>query len=77
MNSFLMSFFLSYFFAGTARSAGPDSVLILCVFVCVSEIISRPLIRQKLATSPGLDYDYEIIEVDELDEGNISAAAGK
>ena len=40
------------FFAGAARRAGPDSMLILCVCVCVSEIISRPLIGRKLATSP-------------------------
>ena len=39
-------------FAGAARRAGPDSMLNLCVFVCVSEIISRPLIGRKLATSP-------------------------
>ena len=39
-------------FAGAARRAGPDSMLILCLCVCVSEIISRPLIGRKLATSP-------------------------
>ena len=39
-------------FAGAARRAGPDSMLILCLSVCVSEIISRPLIGRKLATSP-------------------------
>ena len=44
--------FLSYIFAGDARRAGPDSMLILCLCVCLSEIISRPLIGQKLATSP-------------------------
>ena len=35
---------LPLLFAGSARRAGLDSMLILCVFVCVSEIISRPLI---------------------------------
>ena len=43
------------FFAGAARRAGPDSMLILYlpvfVSVCVSEIISRPLIGQKLVSS--------------------------
>ena len=40
-------------FAGTARArrAGPDSMLILCVSVCVSEIISRTLIGRKTRTS--------------------------
>ena len=31
-------------FAGAARRAAPDSMLILCLSVCLSEIISRPLI---------------------------------
>ena len=39
-------------FAGAARRAGPASMLILCVYVCVSEIISQPLIGRKLAMSP-------------------------
>ena len=39
-------------FAGAARRAGPESMLILCQSVCEFEIISRPLIGQKLATSP-------------------------
>ena len=50
------------FFAVAARRAGPDSKLIVCEFVC--EIISRPLIGQKLVTSPVvvLRYlDYEVI----------------
>ena len=55
------------FFAWACR-AGPASKLILCR---LSDIISRPLIGQK--------YEYyiviEVIEVDELDKGNISAAA--
>ena len=46
------------FFAGAARRAGPNSMLILCVCVCVCvrlcKIISRPLIGQKSATSPGI-----------------------
>ena len=33
-------------FAGAAQRAGPDSMLILYVSVCLSEIISRPLIGQ-------------------------------
>ena len=41
-------------FAGAARRAGPDSMLILCVCVCVSEIISRPLIGRKWATLLGI-----------------------
>ena len=41
-------------FAGAARRAGPDSMLILRLSVCLSEIISRPLIGQKSATSPGI-----------------------
>ena len=44
--------------------------LILCEFVSLCEIISLPLIGRKSAT-----LDYEVIEVDELDEGNISATA--
>ena len=40
-----------FIFAGAARSAGPDSMLILCVSVCVSEIISRTLIGRKTRTS--------------------------
>ena len=53
-------------------------MLILCLSVCVfvSEIISRSLIGRNLATLPGIVLlDYEVIEVDELDEGNISATA--
>ena len=38
-------------FAGAARRAGPESMLILCQFVSEFEIISRPLIGRKLATS--------------------------
>ena len=46
-------YFYIIFFAGAARRAGPDSMLILCQFVCVlCEIISRPLIGRKLGTSP-------------------------
>ena len=35
-------------FAGAGRRAGPDSMLIVCVSVCMCEIISRPLIGRKL-----------------------------
>ena len=38
--------------------------------VCVSEIISRPLIARKLVSSLGIDVDV-------LNKRNISAAAGK
>ena len=31
-------------FSGTARRAGPDRMLIVRICICVSEIISRPLI---------------------------------
>ena len=41
-------------FVGAARRAGPGSMLILCQSVCQCEIISRPLIGQKLAASPGV-----------------------
>ena len=41
-------------FSGAARRAGPDSMLILCQFVCVCEIISRPLIGRKSVTLPGV-----------------------
>ena len=37
-------------FGDAACRAGPDSMLILCLCVCVSEIISQPIGR-KLATS--------------------------
>ena len=40
--------------ASATRRAGPDSLLILCLSVCVSEIISRPLIGRKLACSDWL-----------------------
>ena len=40
-----------YQIAGAARRATPDSMLILCLSVYVSEIISRPLIGQKTRTS--------------------------
>ena len=39
------------FFAGAARRAGPDSTLILCVCVYLSETISRPLIGRNSETS--------------------------
>ena len=42
----LQSTFAKKVFAGAARRAGPDSMLILCQ----CEIISRPLIGRKLAT---------------------------
>ena len=41
-----MNAMLLYVFAGAAHRAGPDSMLILCEFVCEFEIIGR-----KLATS--------------------------
>ena len=52
LNTLQSIFWVQNFFAGAARRAGPDSMLILCLSVCVSEIISRPLIGRKLATSP-------------------------
>ena len=56
-------------FLNKFSSAGPASKLILC---CVSsEIISRPLIGQKYECY----IVIEVIDVDELDEGNITAAA--
>ena len=39
-------------FAGAARRAGPDSMLILCEFVSEFEMISRPQIGRKLTMSP-------------------------
>ena len=51
--------------------AGPVSKLILCVcVVCVSEMISRPLVGRKYECY----IVIEVIDLDELDEGNISAA---
>ena len=35
----------------TTTTTRPDSMLILCVSVCVSEIISRPLIGRNTVTS--------------------------
>ena len=46
--------------AGAARKAAPNCVLILCVCVCESEIISRPLIGRKLAMSPSVDDLKEV-----------------
>ena len=37
-------------FAGAARRAGPDSMLIVCVCMCLSEMISLPLIGQNSET---------------------------
>ena len=48
----LLLLLLITFFAGAACRAGPDIMLILCLSVCVSEIIFRPLIGRKLAMSP-------------------------
>ena len=60
----------------SARKAGPASKLILfrvsCGVCCVSsEIISRPLIGRNYECS----IVIEVIDVDELDGGKISAAA--
>ena len=51
---FLTAFAIISVCAGVACKAAPNCVLILCVCVCESEIISRPLIGRKLAMSPGL-----------------------
>ena len=61
------------FLQAPARRAGPASKLILCGVRLLCDIIYRPLIGRKYEC-----YNViEVIDVDELDKGNISAAAGK